>query len=480
MKYLNEKHVITELTYNDVFLVPQYSEVASRFQVDITPAGNFGAKLPILVANMNAVAGKRMAETTARRGALTMLPQDMDLAVVERIVSHVKSAHHVFDTPIFLSPDDSIQTALNLIGKRSHGAIVVVDENKKPVGIFSEKDAEWRDRFMLLKQVMNADIITVPNNLSAQEMYALLNSRHISFAPVVDENGVMLGAVTKKGAVRSTLYAPGLNKNNELIIGAAVGINKDVAGRVEQLKKIGVDCILLDTAHGHQAAMLKAVQIARAVLGPDYPLIAGTVVTAAGTQDLIKAGASIIKVGIGAGAMCTTRMMTGNGRPQFSAVVECAEVARAAGALVVADAGIRHPRDVVLALAAGAHYVMFGSWFAGTHESVGDLHYDEHGRPYKENFGMASRRAVVDRNNAAAIFEQARRAYFEEGISSSRLYLSKETPGAEDILDQITAGLRSACSYAGARNLEEFFERAVVGVQTASGYGEGKPVRESW
>jgi IMP dehydrogenase len=225
--------------------------------------------------------------------------------------------------------------------------------------------------------------------------------------------------------------------------------------------------------------MLDALKLVRDA-APHLPIAAGNVVTAEGTTDLINAGADIVKVGVGPGAMCTTRMMTGVGRPQFSAVLECAKVARHLGRHVWADGGVRHPRDVALALAAGASNVMIGSWFAGTHESPGDMHYDADGRPYKESFGMASARAVKARSASESSFEQARKGLFEEGISSGRMYLDRNRPGVEDLLDTIVAGIRSAATYAGATNLEEFHERAAVGVQSAAGYTEGAPVPSSW
>jgi IMP dehydrogenase len=178
--------------------------------------------------------------------------------------------------------------------------------------------------------------------------------------------------------------------------------------------------------------------------------------------------------------MCTTRMMTGVGRPQFSAVLECAAAARELGAHVWADGGVRHPRDVALALAAGASCVMVGSWFAGTNESPGDVQRDGDGRAYKENFGMASKKAVVRRTADDTAYDRARKALFEEGVSASRMYLDPGRPGVEDILDEIVAGLRSACTYAGARDLTEFRERALIGVQSTAGFAEGRAIPVSW
>ncbi len=210
------------------------------------------------------------------------------------------------------------------------------------------------------------------------------------------------------------------------------------------------------------------------------PVVAGNVVTADGVRDLVAAGADIVKVGVGPGAMCTTRMMTAVGRPQFSAVLECVAAARELGRHVWADGGVRHPRDVALALAAGASQVMVGSWFAGTHESPGDLLLDEQGRAYKESYGMASARAVAARTTGDSPFERARKGLFEEGISTSRMYLDARRPGVEDLLDHVTSGVRSACTYVGASTLGEFAERAVVGVQSGAGFEEGRPLPTGW
>ncbi len=214
--------------------------------------------------------------------------------------------------------------------------------------------------------------------------------------------------------------------------------------------------------------------------GQRVRLVAGNVVTADGVVDLAGAGADVIKVGVGPGAMCTTRMMTGVGRPQFSAVLECAAAARDLGRSIWADGGVRYPRDVALALAAGAGSVMIGSWFAGTYESTGNLMTDPQGRMYKESYGMASARAVKMRTRDASGFDRARAALFEEGISSSRMYLDPERPSVEDLIDSIVAGVRSSCTYAGATTLAELSDQAVVGVQSPSGYDEGRPLNVSW
>jgi IMP dehydrogenase len=279
--------------------------------------------------------------------------------------------------------------------------------------------------------------------------------------------------------LRSTLYRPALGADGRFLTSVAVGINGEPALRAKALAKMGVNVLVIDTAHGHQNRMLRAIESVRAAV-PGVSLVAGNVVTKEATRHLIEAGVDIVKVGVGPGAMCTTRMMTGVGRPQFSAVLECSEEARRLGRHVWADGGVRYPRDVALALAAGAASVMFGSWLAGTYESAADTLRDTEGRLYKESFGMASNRAVRNRTSNETAFERARKELFEEGISTSRMYLSHERPGVEDIVDQIVAGVRSSCTYAGAANIPDFHERAVVGVQSAAGYDEGRPQGTSW
>jgi IMP dehydrogenase len=296
---------------------------------------------------------------------------------------------------------------------------------------------------------------------------------------VVSATGECIGILTRTGALRATLYAPAVDARGRLRVGAAVGVNGDVAAKAKQLLDAEIDVLVVDTAHGHQDKMISALQAIRA-LSPSVPIVAGNVVTAGGVSDLVAAGADIVKVGVGPGAMCTTRMMTGVGRPQFSAVLECAAEAASLGAHVWADGGVRHPRDVALALAAGASSVMIGSWLAGTYESPGDAFRDPDGRLYKENFGMASARAVRLRSALDSPYERARKELFEEGISAARMYLDPLRPGVEDLLDMIVAGVRSSCTYAGAADLPSFAERAVVGVQSASGYTEGMPVPTSW
>lgn len=468
-----------DLTYNDVFMVPSMSTVPSRLDVDLRTPDSLGTNIPVVVSNMTAVAGRRMAETVARRGGLVVLPQDIPLDIIRTVVDHVKSRHPVFETPITLGPTDTLGEALSLVHKRAHGAVVVIDDDDRPVGIFTEHDAAGYDRFTQLKNVMNPDIVSVPEDAGIVSIHDQLADQRLSFAPVVDSVGRLVGCVTRKGALRSTMYAPAVDASGRLLSSVAVGINGDPGARARALVEMGVDVLVIDTAHGHQDRMIRAIEAVRRS-APSTPIVAGNVVTRDGTRDLINAGADVVKVGVGPGAMCTTRMMTGVGRPQFSAVLECAETALSMSRHVWADGGVRYPRDVALALAAGASSVMLGSWLAGTYESAADTLRDTEGRLYKESFGMASNRAVRNRTRTETAFERAKKELFEEGISTSRMYLDPARPGVEDIIDQIVAGLRSSCTYAGAATIEEFRERAVVGVQSSAGYDEGRPLGTSW
>ncbi len=489
MRFYGDQPIHADLTYSDVYLMPQRSSIGSRTEVDLTTADGTGTTVPVVASNMTAVSGRRMAETLARRGGLAIIPQDIPVDVVTEVISWVKQRHTVYDTPVVLRPTDTVSDALGLLPKRAHGAVVVAEPEPgyegerpdapfagRPVGIVTEADCAGVDRFTQLRMVMSTDLLTLPNGIDGETAFERLTAGNHRVAPVIDDAGRLVGVLTRQGALRATLYRPAVDAAGRLRIAAAVGINNDPVARARKLVEAGADVLVVDTAHGHQERMLTVLRQLRAEQLP-VPVVAGNVVTAEGVTDLLEAGADIVKVGVGPGAMCTTRMATGVGRPQLSAVIECAARARELGGHVWADGGIKAPRDVALALAAGASQVVIGTWFAGTYESPGDMQVAPDGRRYKISFGMASFRAVAARTAGESAYQRARKALFEEGISAARMYLDPQRPGVEDILDGIVAGVRSACSYTGAANLAEFHERAVLGVQTPAGYAEGEPFR---
>jgi IMP dehydrogenase len=469
-----------DLTYSDVFLVPSRSSVGSRLRVSLAPRDGTGATIPIVSANMNSVTGPRLAASLARRGGLGVLPQDLHLQDLDAAIRWVKSQPVAFDTPLALGPERTVAEALRRLPPADGHGILVNDEHDVFLGFVPAArlgtalpDARLGD--LLHGRLASIDVDDVTDPRAA---FDLMVAADIEFAPVL-HHGEVVGTLSRKSAMRSTLYQPSLDGNGRLRVAAAIGINGDIEGRARALAAAGVDVLVLDTAHGHQESMIDAIK-AVAALGLSLPIVAGNVVTKAGVIDLVNAGATIVKVGVGPGAMCTTRMMTAVGRPQFSAVLETADAARRLGAHVWADGGVRYPRDVALALAAGAASVMVGSWFAGTIEAPGALETDEDGRLFKENWGMASTKAVHDRFDRLDAYERARKELFAEGISSSRIYLDPLRPSVEDLVDMITSGVRSSLSYAGASTLEEFHERALVGIQSAAGYEEGKALPVSW
>jgi IMP dehydrogenase len=460
-----------DLTYSDVFLVPSRSEVASRMDVSLAPGDGTAATIPLVSANMNSVTGPRLAATLARRGGLGVLPQDMPLQDLDAAIRWVKDQPVQFDTPVILSPDATVAEALTQIPAVAGHGIVLHNDRDEFVGCIPA--SRLGDLVHGPIASIDADDIDSP-----RAAFDLMVAAELDFVTVL-RHGTVIGTLSRRSALRGTLYQPAVDGAGRLHIAAALGINGDVAAKAKALAAAGVDVLVLDTAHGHQEGMLRAISAVSA-LGLGIPLVAGNVVTEVAVRDLVAAGASIIKVGVGPGAMCTTRMMTAVGRPQFSAVLETAAVARELGAHVWADGGVRYPRDVALALAAGAASVMIGSWFAGTVEAPGTLATDASGAVYKESWGMASTKAVQERFGRLDPYELARKTLFAEGISSSRIYLDPLRPSVEDLLDMITTGLRSSFTYAGASSVPEFERRALVGIQSAAGYEEGKALPVSW
>ncbi len=333
MRFLNEAVPGYDLTYSDVFMVPGRSAVGSRLDVDLTATDGSGATIPLVTANMTAVSGRRMAETVARRGGIAILPQDIPADVVADVITWVKSRDLVVETALTLAPTDTAGDALSLLPKRAHGAVIVLSD-EQPVGVVTEADCLGVDRFTQLSHVMSADPFTLPAGTPPERAFALLHDGRHRLAPVVDGAGRCLGIMTRTGALRATLYSPAVDAAGRLRVGVAIGVNGDVAAKAKLLLDAGTDVLVVDTAHGHQEKMIGALQAVRG-LSPSVPVVAGNVVTAAGVDDLVSAGADVVKVGVGPGAMCTTRMMTGVGRPQFSAVLECAAEARPARRLGV-------------------------------------------------------------------------------------------------------------------------------------------------
>jgi IMP dehydrogenase len=476
LRYLHPEHdEQLELSTDDVFLNPGYFDGGSRLDTDLSPPDFPGGSHPIVSANMNAVTGKRMAETMARFGGLGVLPQDMELETVARIVKHIHAADTRYDTPLEVSPRATLRDVQGIIRKRSHDLVVVVDDERRPLGIISHSDLRDRDQYTQASLLMSPRLIALPVGIPNRDAFLQMDAARVKAAPVLDASGRLVGVITRDDAVRLELLRPALDPGGTLMVAAAIGISAQAPEIAGQLLDIGVSAIVLDTAHGHQRRMLEAIDAVRAVVRGRVPIIAGNVCTAAGTKAILDAGADVVKVNIGPGAMCTTRMQTGAGRPTFTSVLVCAREARARGKHVWADGGVKHPRDVALYLAAGAARVMVGTALAGTYESPGDVKEDKAGLLYKENYGMASGRAVSERHADEDPFERAKKGFFREGISSSRIYIRIGQESVGDLLVEMITGVQSAFTYAGARTITEFHDRAEIGVQTPAGYSEGTP-----
>lgn len=489
MRFSGERPQV-DLTYSDVFLVPRRSAVQSRLEVDLAPGDGTAATIPVVSANMNSVTGARLASVLARRGGLGVLPQDMPLQELDAAIRWVKKQPVQWDSPLVLPPAATVADGRRLLpATEGHGIVVAHTPGSGPAGEIARDDvlgvvpavrlgtalpdARLGDLVRGAPAAIDADDVETPRHA-----FDLIVAAEAEVVCVL-HHGYLVGTLSRRSALRSALYRPAVDRDGRLIVAAALGINGDVAAKARALAAAGVDVLVVDTAHGHQEGMLRALH---AVSGLDLgiPIAAGNVVTAEGVADLVAMGASILKVGVGPGAMCTTRMMTAVGRPQFSAVLETSQAAAEQGAHVWADGGVRYPRDVALALAAGAASVMIGSWFAGTIEAPGEMQLDADGRAYKESWGMASTKAVHDRFGRLDPYELARKELFAEGISSSKIYLDPLRPGLEDLLDMITSGVRSSFTYAGAASVPEFHDRALVGLQSAAGYEEGKALPVSW
>ena len=471
MRFHNPKNEENEYTFDDVLLCQRKSYIRSRTETDIIPKTPLSTTLPIISSNMNAVTGRRMAEKLARLWWISVLPQDMELDRMLKIIDYVHRADLRLDTPLTLTGEDTIRDAYGIINKRSHQAIVLVDSENKPISILKEEDIKERDEYTKLKELIKTrKIITWRESITDEEAFDVMENNGISSLPIVDEKWKLIGILTKDDVVRNSVYTPSINKNGELDIAVALSLNS-YKQSIEAIINSGVNTIFLDTAHGYTQKMIDAIKDIKSKYN-DIILVAWNVMTAEWAKALIEAWADGIKVWIWPWAMCTTRIMTWVWRPQFSAIVDIAKVARENGAFVVADGGVKYPRDLALALAAWGTHVMLWTLLAGTYESPWDIKTDGEGASYKENYGMASGRAVTWRTRKLSKFEQAKRMRFQEGISTSKIY---NIQPLWNIIDKFRTWLESAISYSWARDIEELHEKAIILVQTQAGFTEWTP-----
>ena len=466
----------TALTYDDVLLVPQYSIVDSRrmlsTQTKLTK--KISLQIPIVSANMDVVTESEMAIAMAREGGIGIIHRFLSIDEQARQIHRVKKAESfIVESPIKMTTAHTVGDIKKLVDETGSGGILIVDADGKLVGIVTTRDLLFEnDDNKPVSELMQKNVITGSPEISLKDAEKLLHDHRIEKLPLVDKDGRVTGLVTLKDIMKITQY-PKATKDSRgrLIVGAAVGVRDKEMRRVEAALAAGADCIVVDIAHGDSNLEIDMIKNIRKHF-PDAQIIGGNVATADGTKSLIDAGSDCVKVGVGPGSICITRVVAGSGIPQLTAVIECAKAAESAGIPIIADGGIRQPGDVAKAIAAGAQSVMIGSMLAGTDESPGMI-MTRRGHRYKASRGMASREATIDRNRKEGndLTQEEIEEYVAEGVEAAVPYRVK----VREVLTQLIGGLQSGMSYSGAHNLEEFTQKAIFVRMTGAGLRESGP-----
>ncbi len=472
MKILPE----TALTYDDVLLVPQYSDVDSRRVLSTKSwlTKNIALQVPIVSANMDVVTESEMAITMAREGGIGMIHRFMTIAEQAGQIERVKKAESfIVDKPLTMTEAHTVGDVKRVVAETNTGGILILDSNEKLIGIVSTRDLLFEDDDgKRVTEIMSRPVHSAPPDTPLKEAERLLHEYRVEKLPLVDANGKVLGLVTLKDIMKITQF-PTATKDSRgrLAVGAAVGVRDMEMRRVEAVLEAGADCIVVDIAHGDSHLEIEMIKNIRRGF-PGAQIIAGNVATADGTRRLIDAGADSVKVGVGPGSICITRIVAGSGVPQLTAVIDCAQAAREYGVPIIADGGIRQPGDVAKALAAGAQTVMIGSMLAGTDESPG-LVMTRRGHRYKASRGMASREANIDRNKREGndLTEEEIEEYVAEGVEAAVPYRGR----AREVLTQLVGGLQSVMSYSGAHSVEELQQKAIFVRMTGAGLRESGP-----
>ena len=466
----------TALTYDDVLLVPQYSDVDSRRTLSTKSwlTKKIPLQVPIVSANMDVVTESEMAITMAREGGIGMIHRFMTIAEQARQIQRVKKAESfIVDKPITMTEMHTVGDVKRVVEETNTGGILIVDKDEKLVGIISTRDLLFEsDNDRPVTEIMSRNLHTAPPGTSLKEAEQLLHEHRVEKLPLVDGNGKVAGLVTLKDIMKITQFPKATkDERGRLSVGAAVGVRDREMRRVEAVLEAGADCIVVDIAHGDSHLEIEMIRNIRSHF-PATQIIAGNVATADGTKRLIEAGADAVKVGVGPGSICITRIVAGSGVPQLTAVIDCAAAAREYGIPIIADGGIRQPGDVAKALAAGAQTVMIGSMLAGTDESPGMI-MTRRGHRYKASRGMASLEANIERNKREGndLTQEEIEDYVAEGVEAAVPYRGK----AREVLTQLVGGLQSGMSYSGAHSVEELQQKAIFMRMTGAGLRESGP-----
>jgi IMP dehydrogenase len=461
------------LTYDDVLLIPSKSEVLPHeVSIKTQLTKKITLNVPIISAGMDTVTESKLAIAIAREGGIGIIHKNMSIEQQALEVDKVKRCEHgVIVDPFSLTPDHKVKDAEALMARYRISGVPVVDKNNKLVGIITNRDIRFEpDMEASISDVMTKEnLVTGHADISLEDAGAILRKYKIEKLPLVDENGILKGLITIKDIEKQVKYPyRATDARGRLLAGAAVGIGSDMMDRVSALVRAGVDVIGLDSAHGHSAGVINAVRQIKAAF-PDVDVIAGNVATAEGTIDLIEAGADCIKVGIGPGSICTTRVVAGIGVPQITAVFDCAKAAKPYGIPVIADGGIKFSGDIPKAIAAGAHVVMLGSLFAGTEESPGEIVMYQ-GRSFKTYRGMGST-AAMEAGSKDRYFQNETKKFVPEGVEGRVPYRGF----LKDIIYQLIGGLRAGMGYCGTESIEALQENGRFMRITNAGLKESHP-----
>ncbi len=470
---MQQKILFEGLTYDDVLLVPQKSDVLPN-EVDLKTqlTKKITLNIPLVSASMDTVTEAKLAIAIAREGGIGMIHKNMSIEKQALEVDKVKRCEHgVIVDPFYLSPDHRVSDADELMARYRISGVPIVDKNQKLVGIITNRDMRFEtDKDKLIKDVMTAEgLITGTPETTLKEAEQILRKHKVEKLPLIDQNGILKGLITIKDIEKVILFPNrATDSGGRLLAGAAVGIGSDMMARVDALVKAGVDVITLDSAHGHSNNIINAVKEIKKRY-PDVQLIAGNVATPEATKDLIDAGADCVKVGIGPGSICTTRIVAGIGMPQLSAVYNCAQEAAKHGIPVIADGGIKYSGDIPKAIVAGANVVMIGSLFAGTEEAPGELVIYK-GRSFKTYRGMGSTGAM-EAGSKDRYFQNDTKKFVPEGVEGRVPFRGTL---AENIY-QLMGGLRAGMGYCGCANIDELQQRGKFVKITGAGLRESHP-----
>ncbi|MCM3491688.1 IMP dehydrogenase [Alkalihalophilus marmarensis] len=461
------------LTFDDVLLVPAGSEILPRdVSVKTKLSENLQLNIPLISAGMDTVTEAAMAIAMAREGGLGIIHKNMSIEEQAEQVDRVKrSESGVITNPFFLTPDRQVFDAEHLMGKYRISGVPIVDEEQKLVGILTNRDLRFIEDYSIqIDEVMTKeDLVTAPVGTTLQEAESILQKYKIEKLPLVDDEGVLKGLITIKD-IEKVIEFPNSAKDSQgrLVVGAAIGVSADADTRIAALVEAGVDAIVIDTAHGHSRGVLDKVSAVREQY-PDLTIIAGNVATAEATRDLIEAGANVVKVGIGPGSICTTRIVAGIGVPQITAVYDCATEARKHGVPIIADGGIKYSGDIVKALAAGGHAVMLGSLLAGVSESPGEREIYQ-GRQFKVYRGMGSLGAM-EKGSKDRYFQENAQKLVPEGIEGRIPYKGP----LNDTIHQLIGGIRAGMGYCGTATLDDLRNDGQFIRITGAGLRESHP-----